>query len=682
MSFLTPLFFIGVAALAAPVLVHLVRRTRARKVQFPALVFVRQVPQRTIRRRTLQNVLLMLLRCLAILLIVIAFTRPFFTTGSSAKSTTAAGATVILVDNSLSMRRENFFAEAQRRAETAIDDARNDEQIAVMSFDKRYAVTNRFTTDKNRLRSAVQSLTAGWDGTDYEQALRGAESLLSEVETNGPKRIVMISDFHAPGWRPVNATFKLANTTQLTTLDVSGNSPAPNVAITDVEARGVVYGQKYLDSLAVHISNFSDTPRDHVQVDFQINDQTVEKRDVSLNSRDTRVVEFSGFNLNDGVNRCTVEIASGDFAPDNRFYFTLRRETQAKALIIESASRGRSDSLHLQSALTADNNLPFTFDLKSTGAVDPATVAEEKLVILNDAGSISPALANALAKFVNAGGQLIISTGPQTQAGDFNTALQQLAPATLREPIQTKAGESAAITDVKFDHPIFEVFQRSGRLAGANVIGYFRSEPRANTTVLARFEDGSPALIEGTTGKGRVLLFTSSLGPSWNDLPLTPLYLPFIHQMVRYAAMREENSWYGLGQTFTVRKNDEGVAPAIDTPSGTRLNEGRATPDGELLVTAREPGFYRLRYSSQPDFTAVNIDGAEGDFSKLNFQEFVAGVTGGAGAAEGAGANQNFSGEEVEGRQKVWWLLLLVALVLLLVESALARRTRVVKMIG
>src|SRR6185312_2753644 len=154
MSFLTPLFFLGVAALAAPILVHLVRRTRARKIQFPALVFVRQVPQRTIRRRTLQNVFLLLLRCLALLLIVIAFTRPFFTTGSSAKSTTAAGATVVLLDNSLSMRRENLFAEAQRRAEAAVDEARNDEQIAVLSFDKRYAVANRFTTEKNRLQAA------------------------------------------------------------------------------------------------------------------------------------------------------------------------------------------------------------------------------------------------------------------------------------------------------------------------------------------------------------------------------------------------------------------------------------------------------------------------------------------------------------------------------------------------
>ena len=681
MSFLTPLFFLGVAALAAPVLVHLVRRTRARKVQFPALVFLRQVPQRTIRRRTLQNVLLLLLRSLAILLIVIAFTRPFFSGGSSAKENTAAGATVILVDNSLSMRREPLFAEALKRAEAAVDEARNDEQLALVSFDKRYAIVNRFTPDKSRTRFAVRSLTAGWDGTDYEQALRGAESLLGEIQTSGPKRIVMISDFQAPGWNQNTATFKLANSTQLTTIDVAGNEPVANVAVTNVEARGVVFGQKYLDNLAVHVNNFSDVPRDHIQIDFQINEQTVEKRDISLNSRDAKVIEFSGFNLNEGANRCTIDVVSGDFAPDNRFYFTLRRETPAKALIVESASRGRSDSLHLQSALTTNDDLPFTFTLKSTGSVDPTSIAEYSLVVLNDAGPVNGALADALMKFVEGGGQVIVSIGPRTAVDSLNS-MQRIMPAALREAVQTKAGESVAITNVRCDHPTCEVFQESGRLAAAHVIGYFRSEPVAAASVLARFEDGSPALVESRTGKGRVLLFTSSLGPSWNDLPLMPLYLPFIHQMVRYAGAREESSWYGLGQTFTVHKEANGQTPPVDTPAGARLSEVRNTPDGDLLVTARELGFYRLRYNNQPGFAAVDTDGAEGDFTKLNFAEFVAGVTGGAGAAEGTDANRNLSGEEVEGRQKVWWSLLFLALLLLVAESVLARRTKMVKMVG
>jgi VWA domain-containing protein/aerotolerance regulator-like protein len=682
MWFLNPLFWLGIAAVAAPILVHLVRRTRARKIEFPALTFLRQVPQRTIRRRTLRNLLLLILRCLAILLIVLAFTRPFFTRRSAAQDSGAAGATVILVDASLSMRREQMFAAAAQRAGSIIDESRSDERLALMTFGNRYEVISRFTSDKMRLRSTLKSLTAGWEGTDYEQALRGAESLFGELKTSGAKRIVLISDFQATGWDQANATFKLGGDIQLLTIDVGGNNPAANVAVTKVDAHGVVFGQKYLQKVSVQVSNFSDTPRDRLAVDFQINDQTVEKREISLNARDTKVIEFTGFNLTEGANRCAIEIGAGDFIPDNRFYFTIRREAPAKGLIIESASRGRSESLYLQSALGLNDELPFSFTVKSVGAVDPAGVSENALVILNDSGQLSAALSDSLRKFVEGGGQLIISTGPHTDANSFNGSFRDIAPAELRDSIQTKASESLAITDIKFDHPIFQVFRESGRLAAARVFGYVRTNPKPNAAVLARYEDGSAALIEANAGKGRVLLFTTSLGPSWNDLALTPLYLPFVHQMVRYAGSREEGSWHGLGQTFRVAKDPKGGPPAVDSPDGARLTESRLTPEGDLLITGRQPGFYRLRYSARPDFAAVDLDGAEGDFGKLDFAAFISGVTGGSGNAEGREANRNFSNEEIENRQKVWWPLLLLALMLLVTESLLAQRIKVAKMVG
>lgn len=667
--------------MAAPILVHLVRRTRARKVEFPALTFVRQVPQRTIRRRTLRNLLLLILRCLAILLIVVAFTRPFFSRRSAAKDSGSAGATVVLIDSSLSMRREQMFASAVQRAVTIIDEARGDEPVALIGFGKRYEVISRFTADKARLRTTLKSLSAGWEGTDYEQALRGAESLFGELKTAGARRIVLISDFQATGWNQAKATFKLSNDIQLQTFDVGGNNPAPNVAVTRVDARGLVFGQKYLENLSVQVSNFSDTPRDRVGADFQINDQTVEKREVSLNARETKVVEFTGFNLTEGANRCVVEIAGGDFPADNKFYFTIRREAPAKGLIVESASRGRSDSFYLQSALGLNDALPFNFTVKSTGGVDPSGVAENALVILNDSGPLSGTLADSLKKFVEGGGQLIIAMGPHTDANSFNEPLRGVLPVTLGEAVQTKPGEGLAITNIKFDHPIFEIFRESGRLAAARVFGYLRSDAKPNANVLARFEDGSPALVEGNPGKGRVLLFTSSLGPSWNDLALTPLYLPFVHQMIRYAGSREEGSWYSLGQTFRVAKESKGDPPAVDSPDGARLTENRLTPDGDLLITGRQPGFYRLRYT-RPDFAAVDLDAAEGDFTKLNFGAFITGVTGGSGNVEGREANRQFSNEEIENRQKVWWPLLFLALLLLVSESLLAQRIKLAKVVG
>ena len=82
----------------------------------------------------------------------------------------------------------------------------------------------------------TRSIEAGWDGTDYEQALRGAESLLNETKTGGPRKIVLISDFHTAGWNPATASFKLGNATELQTIDVGGNNSDPNVAVTNVEA--------------------------------------------------------------------------------------------------------------------------------------------------------------------------------------------------------------------------------------------------------------------------------------------------------------------------------------------------------------------------------------------------------------------------------------------------------------
>ncbi|HTD87873.1 MAG TPA: hypothetical protein VK850_14955, partial [Candidatus Binatia bacterium] len=118
------------------------------------------------------------------------------------------------------------------------------------------------------------------------------------------------------------------------------------------------------------------------------------------------------------------------------------------------------------------------------------------------------------------------------------------------------------------------------------------------------------------------------------------------------------------------------------SPDGVRLADNRQTPDGDLLITARQPGFYRLRYAAHPDFAAVDLNSAEGDFTKLDFGAFISSVTGGAGKAEGREANRGFSSEEIENRQKVWWPLLFVALLLLVAESLLAQRIKVAKMVG
>src|SRR5215468_3741712 len=682
MSFLNPLFLLGLTAVAVPVIVHLVRRTRAPRVEFPSLMFVRRIPQRTIRRRRMQNWLLFALRCLAFMLLVSAFVRPYFGSGQ-ADNNRGQRANVILFDNSFSLRYGNRFDQAKQRARAVIDETRGNEPTMLVTFGQNYESQNKFTTDTGQLRAALDGVKPGSDATDYVQALRGAEGLFKQTAA-ADRRIILISDFQAAGRNEAEASYRLPSNIKLVTIDV-GEQNSPNLAITDVGLEPMIYQAKYANKLTARVANFSDDEKTGVRVELQLNDHTVAPREIKIAPRDATTVEFTGFNLNEGVNRGVIVIDGDNFTFDNRCNFTLRRAEQMKALAIETATRGRGESFYLRNALTTGENLPFNLEVKSAGSVNPADLKAYRVIILNDA-QVNQALAQALVKFVEGGGGLIIATGPHTEPSSFNQVFQDFAPAKLEEAVRLtggRGGDYVVMSEIKTDHPIFEVFKRSGRLATARVFGYVRATAGEGAGVIARFEDGSPALIEATRGGGKLLLFTSTLDANWNDLPLTPIYLPLVRQMARYLGEREERASILVGETFTAAPAKDGTPPAVDAPNGERITDRKQTNAGELIVAAREPGFYRLRYPGNSDFTAVNLDGKESDLTRLDVEAFVAATTGAdPKAADGAAAKERLSKEEIESRQRVWRLLLIAALLLFITEAVLARRTKMARVIN
>jgi hypothetical protein len=275
-----------------------------------------------------------------------------------------------------------------------------------------------------------------------------------------------------------------------------------------------------------------------------------------------------------------------------------------------------------------------------------------------------------------------MAVGPHTEPNAFNQAFQRIAPAKLEETVLLR-GDYVAMSEVKTDHPIFEIFQQSGRLASARIFGYHRATPGEKSSVLVRFEDGSPALIESSRGSGKTLLFTSTLDASWNDLPLSPIYLPLVRQMARYLGESEKKVWHQLNESLAVPTAKDGTPPAIDTPTGERITDRKQTATGEVIINVREPGFYRLRYPNASDYAAVDLDGRESDLSKLNVEEFVSAVTGAdPKAPTSVGSSEKLSSEEIESRQRVWWMLLIAALLLFVAEAVLARRTKMAKIIG
>ena len=85
MSFLTPLFLLGLGGLAVPVIIHLIQRERKNVVQFPSLMFLQRIPYQSVQRRRIRNWPLLLLRLAALALIVAAFARPFLPQASACR---------------------------------------------------------------------------------------------------------------------------------------------------------------------------------------------------------------------------------------------------------------------------------------------------------------------------------------------------------------------------------------------------------------------------------------------------------------------------------------------------------------------------------------------------------------------------------------------------------------------
>src|SRR5262249_7690371 len=176
------------------------------------------------------------------------------------------------------------------------------------------------------------------------------------------------------------------------------------------------------------VANFSDDEKTGVRVELRLNDHTVAPREIKIAPRDATTVEFTGFNLNEGVNRGVIVIDGDNFTFDNRYNFTLRRAEQMKALAIETATRGRGESFSLSNAAPAGKPRRYTVDAKGAARTTPADLGAYRVIILNDA-PVNQALAAGLVKFVEGGGGLVIAAGPHTDPAAFNQVFQNFAPA-------------------------------------------------------------------------------------------------------------------------------------------------------------------------------------------------------------------------------------------------------------
>ena len=637
MTFLTPAFLFGALAVAVPIVLHFLRRERLPRVPFSDLRLLRGARLEQTRRQRLRELLLLALRVAALLLLALAFARPFV------PEPTAPGgpATVVLVDTSFSVSAPGQAAEARALARAAVEAAPAEHLVGVVAFDDVARVVAPLAGGRGPAHAAVDGLSPRPRGTRYREGMAAASALIGDR----PGRVVVVTDLQAGGWEDGDGG--LSPHIEVETRRVA--APAGNLAVVGLDREP--------SQTAVRLRRWGGLDGDTrltIAVDGVLLDDSVHRVGPGA-STIRRPVALPA----SGVATAAVSDPAG-YPPDDRRYLWLGPADAAGVLLVtEDGTR----ELYLERALApggAVDGVAVTTVAASELGRRPDLLAEAAVVVLAGARGLGRAGREGIAAFVRGGGGLLAVGGPAAAAADRARLLggggAEPGPATVR----THA-EPVALVPADSRHPVIRALgELAGRLGQARFTRTAVVDAPDGAAALS-FTDGAPALVDRQADPGRVLVFASDLRNEGNDLPRRPVFVPFLHEVVSHLAAR---------------------------PAGPTDFVIGAAPPG----APGEPGPARLPGADGP--VVLNVDTRESAFDALTDEAFLASVDRLARAAEpgptdsadrpasasryeappreGQGAEPS---EEQEAAQGLWRYLLVGLALVLVAEGLLAGRT-------
>jgi hypothetical protein len=611
------------------------------RVKFAPVEMLRQAPVADSERRRLRELLLLALRVAALLLLALAFARPFFTSGTSG----SAGLTIVALDVSMSLSAPGQFERARQLAKDAIRRAPAGDLVGVVAFSDTAQEVTRPTGDRMLAAAAVEAVRPGFGGTRYRAALDRAADM---IHAAGGRRstIVIVSDLQDSGWDtgdrasvPESARVELADVGQ----------PPANLAVVAARLSG--------DRIVATIRNTGAQARD-VRVHVAAELATLDAGPASHPSNGGDVVASVGASQSADV---TLAAPRGRWATvfvddpagipgDNARYVLLNPSGRPSVLVITTSGDLSHDAFYLQQALTAAGRSGAPYGVEGVSAAqfsrwDWQRLGARTAVVLLSTRSLEKRGRDLLSEYLRQGGGLLVAAGPEVDGAVVAEALGDPKTVALTSPPETRNAkpqgpQTLAPADVR--HPVFQLFG-----AGAATLGlakFARTAPieAPGCQTLARFSRGDPALVDCTPGDGRLLIFASDLDNQWNDLPLHATFVPFVNEAVRYlAGARLASAEYTVGE----------APPGVpQVPGVTTLTDGG--------------GASRL--------VAVNVNPNESDPGRLSADEFLAAVTRLKDVNQSA---VRFEARQQEERQQVWWYVLVVMAAALIIESLVAKRT-------
>ncbi len=600
------------AAAALPVILHLLSRQRLQKVPFSSLMLLTRLEKSQMRRLKVRQLLLLILRTLALLTLVFAFARPLLRNADSRLSNTQTAA-VLVIDESASM---SAMGNTGRR----IDRARELGHSIVESFgpgdrvallpDTGGGAPPNFEYGRADWLALVDSVGAYDSRSNLGQALLWARRALDTVST-GAREIYLVTDGQASAWQ--STALRPSDDVKIYVAEV-GEDLQPNRSVRGVDFGGVLWVAHSPADLVVRVSNSGSDIHD-LPVSLFVDGGRVAQSSVSIRRDDSASVSLTLPGVEPGWHHARVEISSDAWPRDNVLHFAFETAAGLPVMVVgDEAGLVAPVAAALRPGPTA--RTPFQPDVSSAVSLGTELDPAVGLVVLAGVESLSPSAWDRVLEFVRGGGGLVIFPGANSDRDNYTrNLLEPLWNARWVGRTDSLPARSFVTLEKPPSHPLFHFLDPGVTFPEIRFRGTALLTPIASGAVRQRFSDRSPAMIEASLGLGHVVLFTGFASPTESDLVFHPVFVPIVQSVATYAARRgalRTEPWLAVGARPEGLPVAEGewnwVVPSGDTAS---------LPGGPItLPTLAEVGIHQLlRGDSVVAYFAANLDPAELDLT-------------------------------------------------------------------
>ncbi len=706
MSFLAPLYALGALAVALPVIFHLIQRRPRGQIQFGSLMFLSSSPPRLTRRSRLENLPLLLLRAAALILLALAFARPFMRSLAQLDSEPPSRRMLLLVDTSASMQREDLWRQALDRVNQTLDDLRPTDQVALATFDSTVQTLVQFeqstgVSQSRRealFRAALTDVSPGWAATDLGRALVTAADMLHTSADNVSAeegagsldagegaiqmQVMLISDLQSgskleqlKGYQwpaDIELEIKRVSTRQRTNATVVVLADQDNVEADAAELR-------------VRVFNAADSSQQQFRLGW------VDATGKMLEDREYRVQVPPGSSRVIRVDRPAVAInrlmLQGDDHVFDNVVHVAQPKTQEKTLLYlgDEEEDPRSSLLYYLRRVSLDRAwLKVTLEQRSPREL--LLAPEPNKVPLIVAGAVVPNDGvKPLRSYLRAGGRLLyVLTG---SADTYEPATEFLRQLTAVEDVaidEAEVRDYAMLSEIDFQHPLFRPLAdpRFNDFTKIRFWSHRVIQLKNNTAaseqsdatdtevwdILARFDDRSPALVERRIGEGYVWVLTAGWQPTESQLALSTKFIPLLAGMFDPA-----RGQLALKRSYAV---DERIELPSDTEAKFAFPDGTVQNiEGDVALAGLDtPGVYSLVSNEIETPFAVNIAFSESGTAPLEPDELEQhGVRMSRALTMGElrAQQRQMRDVELESGQKLWRWLIMGVLGILAAETLL-----------